>query len=158
MKSQHLLFICLIACTNIMSTCKETESVYVVNYISIDNEDLANSQKTVGIDVTAPAGYITNQILLSNWFAGHNNGAPAHTHSVNYNSNYSFSTPLPQSEHLKICEGMYYMFTITYTTPSGSTGAFIGQPRLIMPTKEYDQNGQLVQALCVTPPGPDVSN
>ena len=135
------------------SNCTHGTSEYAVAFREPVNADLAGKMKTIGIDVTAPEGYHTTSILLNHWFAGFNPGPPAQTFPVDHHGNFSFTADVPESDHLETCEGMYFMVTIQYTAPNGQNGVFIGEPKLIMPTKHVSGN-TIEEALCAEPPGP----
>jgi hypothetical protein len=118
--------------------------------------------KEVGIQIIfrEPRELLTT--LLTFWPAGYRESEE--TIEYTHNQSYEPSSPagiavsvrreIPGSEELQMCEGMYYMWTVTHRPLDGEAGVFIGQPRLLLPTKRRLPTGQIEQALCSEPPGP----
>lgn len=135
--------------------CQRETSEYQVAYMIPTNWDLALNSKVVGIDISAPDDYHTTQITLSKWFAGLNSSARSESYLTDFHGAFSFTKRLNDSETLDVCDGMYYFFTLNYTTPSGNPGIFIGQTQLIQPASKRTPQGNIEQGQCTAEiPGP----
>lgn len=130
--------------------------------IVIDNDGDAAlvGKKKVRLNVTARQDITLLSVVLTHWLAGHNNGSRTIDQTMNQNMSPGTSklvtNEIPESESLAICEGRYYMWTVAYRRADGQGGLYVGQAKLIMPTKRVLPNGTIEQALCAAPPGPGV--
>lgn len=117
-------------------------------------------RKEIFVSIAAQEPTEVRTVLLTWWLAGHRVGSHTIETAINQvlpgNSSRGVNVVIPESTGLQVCEGLYYMWTVTYRFTDGVPGTFIGQPRLVMPTKTPASNGQIQQAMCVAPPGPDV--
>lgn len=136
--------------TNLDGTVSETH----------EDPDLVGPKEVrVGITVNEPTELLT--ILLTYWRAGNNGGSETIERSVDQ----SYDPPsggiglfhfieIPGVEDFEQCEAFYYMTTVNYKDENEQPGVWIGSPKLVMPTKKL-ANGQIEQATCAEPPGPD---
>jgi hypothetical protein len=116
-------------------------------------------KKEVRVNVTARQDIVLRSVLLTYWRAGHNVASQTIeqtlSQSMSPGTNQIFIKQVPDSESLQICEGLYYMWTVSYQKTDGPNGVFIGQPKLVLVTQQRLPNGTIEQALCPAPPGPD---
>jgi hypothetical protein len=64
----------------------------------------------------------------------------------------TFFFDLPRSDRLKICEYMFYQWTVVYDNSVTSTrGTHVGATSYVMPTSTINADGSISQALCVGP-------
>jgi hypothetical protein len=120
-------------------------------------------RKQVGLQFTLRETVTLESIVLSRWAAGNNAGAQSQTFTLNQTIGASASQPVGHTAYFEIpggasfeqCEGLYYTFGAVYRVAGESTNAlFLGQPRLILPTKKRVGN-TIEQALCAEPPPAD---
>lgn len=129
--------------------------------VEIDNGGDAElvGKKVVRLNIAARQNLELRSVLMTHWDAGHNAGSQTVEETFNQNmapnGSRLVTKQVPNTETLGTCEGHYYMWTVTYRKADGQNGLFIGQPKLIMPTKSITA-GTIVQALCAAPPGPSV--
>ena len=127
---------------------------------STESDDLELvGPKRVGLAITALQSFDMGTIVLTFWPAGSNDFADSIEIPVDEtfeaNTAHSFPREIPGSADLGLCDALYYSWTFTYHDAAGRPGTYFGQARRLMPTKRFT-NGQLEQALCAEPPGPEV--
>ena len=117
--------------------------------------------KEVGVQLNVFDPMTVQNIVLSYWHAGNNAGAQSIERTINQaytpgqgGIGLAHFFEIPGSAQLGTCQGLYFTVAVSYQLEGGTGGLYLGQPRLIMPTKEQVSPGVIEQALCPEPPGP----
>ena len=117
--------------------------------------------KEVGVQLNVFEPMTVQNVVLSYWHAGNNAGSQSIERTINQaytpgqgGIGLSHIFEIPGSAQLGICEGLYYAFAVGYQLEGGTGGLYVGQPRLILPTKRQVSPGVIEETLCVEPPGP----
>jgi hypothetical protein len=120
-------------------------------------------KKEVALKLTARKDLSIKNILLTYWDAGQNRLSKSIEFNTIQNlsptadSIFIFKQFLPDSEKKELCQGMYFMWTLSYQIANDTTmGMYIGQPQLVMPTEKRNPNGSIEQALCAEPPAASI--
>jgi hypothetical protein len=119
-------------------------------------------RKEVGLQFHIRAPLELKNVVLSWWPAGNKTASQSLERTLNRSFNPAQNSSVGHTEFIEIpngssfgtCEGIYYMFASVYQVQGQNPGLFVGTPALILPTKQV-VNGQIQQALCAEPPGPD---
>ena len=118
--------------------------------------------KKIGIQIGILAPTTISTILFTYWRAGNASAPDTDIIAVNesfgeddINSGHPFFHTPAGVESLEPCGGFYYVWTVNYTRGNGEPATYLSQPRLGFITKRRSATGQIQQALCEPPPGPN---